>query len=75
MKKAYIKPITEDVVLNLGERITWGGDATLSNPYNTGDAKQNVIIFEEIGNEEVPDTTDFWYNDSWKMKYNLWDED
>ena len=76
MKKLYVQPNTENVVLNLGEQITWGEEVrpSVHNPYNTGDAKQNVIIFEEFMDEE-PDTTDFWSNDPWKIQYSLWDEE
>ncbi len=76
MKKLYVQPNTENVVLNLGEQITWGDDVrpSVHNPYNTGDAKQNVIIFEEFIEEE-PDTTDFWNNDPWKIQYSLWEDE
>ena len=42
------------------------------DPY--ADAKQNHIIFieEEIVEEE--DTTSIW-DDPWKIKYSLWDEE
>lgn len=76
MKKLYVQPNTENVVLNLGEQITWGDEVkpSVNNPHNTGDAKENVIIFEEFMDEE-PDTTDFWSNDPWKIQYSLWDEE
>ena len=76
MKKNYYQPITEIVVLNLGERLNWGDETILSepNPHNTVDGKQNVFIFEEFMDEE-PDTTDFWSNDPWKIQYSLWDEE
>jgi hypothetical protein len=75
MKKNYYQPITEIVVLNLGERLTWGDDAKPSQPWNTGDAKENIIIFEEIVEEEEPDTTSIWNSNPWDTKYSLWDED
>ena len=74
MKKLYIQPMTETVVLNLGERLNWGEGAG-SNPYNTGDAKQNIIIFDDFVEEEEPDTTDFWNSNPWKTQYSLWDEE
>lgn len=74
MKKRYVQPSTENVVLNLGTLLDWGEEAGNSNPFHTGDAKQNVIIFEEFIEEE-PDTTDFWNNDPWKIQYSLWDEE
>lgn len=73
MKKNYYQPVTEVVVLNLGERLNWGEEQNPSNPYHTGDAKENIIIFEEIVEEE--DTTSIWNSDPWKIQYSLWDED
>jgi hypothetical protein len=75
MKKLYIQPVTERVVLNLGEHVTWGTLGNFSNPYNYNEGKQNTIIFVEEDFEEEPDTTSFWYNDPWKIKYDLWDEE
>jgi len=74
MKKLYVKPSTEKVVLNVGEQLAYGDLADPSNPYNYNEGKQNVIIFEEFMEEE-PDTTDFWNNDPWKIQYSLWDEE
>ena len=42
---------------------------------NDADAKQQTIIFEEIVEEEEPDTTNIWNSDPWKIQYSLWDED
>ena len=75
MKKNYYQPTTENVVLNLGEQITWGEGANASNNGIYTEGKQNTIIFEEIVEEEEPDTTSIWNSDPWKIKYNLWDED
>ena len=74
MKKLYVQPNTENVVLNLGEQIAWGELADPSNPYHYTEGKENTIIFEEFMEEE-PDTTDFWSNDPWKIQYSLWDEE
>lgn len=74
MKKLYVQPSTENVVLNIREQLTYGELADPSNPYDHNEGKQNVIIFEEFMEEE-PDTTDFWNNDPWKIQYSLWDEE
>lgn len=74
MKKLYVKPSTEKVVLNVGEQLAWGAGANASNTGIYTEGKQNVIIFEEFMDEE-PDTTDFWSNDPWKIQYSLWDEE
>ena len=75
MKKAYYQPTTERVVLNLSERITWGEFGNGSNTGTHTGGKENIIIFEEIVEEEEPDTTDIWNSDPWKIQYSLWDED
>ncbi len=74
MKKLYVKPSTEKVVLNVGEQLAYGDLADPSNPYNYNEGKENVIIFEEFIEEE-PDNSDFWSNDPWKIQYSLWDEE
>ena len=74
MKKAYIKPITEDVVLNLGERLNWGDETILSepNPHNTGDGKQNDFFFEEDIDDGSGELS--WGTNPWEVKYNLWED-
>ena len=75
MKKMYIQPLTENVVLNISERITYG---ELTDPSNDGiytEGKQNIIIFDDFVEEEEPDTTDFWNSNPWKTQYSLWDEE
>ena len=72
MKKLYVQPSTENVVLNLGTLLDWGEEAGNSNPFHTGDAKQNIIIFEDFVEEE--DTTSIW-DDPWKIKYSLWEDE
>lgn len=74
MKKLYVQPNTENVVLNIGDHLAFGEGANASNTGIYTEAKQNVIIFEEFMEEE-PDTTDFWSNDPWKIQYSLWDEE
>ncbi len=54
MKKVYMKPATEIVVLNISEQITFGEDANPSNTYTHNDAKENP--FDEV--EEEEDGTD-----------------
>ena len=54
MKKVYMKPATEVVVLNISEQITFGEDANKSNPFTHNDAKENP--FDEV--EEDEDGTD-----------------
>ena len=75
MKKLYVQPSTENVVLNLGELLKWGDLADPSNPYDHNEGKQNTIIFVEEDFVEEEDTTSFWNSDPWKIKYSLWDED
>ena len=75
MKKNYYQPKTEIVVLNPGERLTWGGGANGSNTGTHTGGKQNTFIFEEIVEEEMPDTTSIWNSDPWEIQYSLWDED
>ena len=74
MKKLYVQPSTENVVLNLGTLLDWGEEAGNSNPFHTGDAKQNTIIFVEEDFVEEEDTTSIW-DDPWKIKYNLWEDE
>ena len=54
MKKVYMKPATEIVVLNISEQITFGEDANKSDPFNYNDAKENP--YDEV--EEDEDGTD-----------------
>ena len=74
MKKLYVQPNTENVVLNLGEQITWGEGANASNTGIQTEGKQNTIIFVEEDFVEEEDTTSIW-DDPWKIKYSLWDEE
>ena len=67
--KKYETPVLEVIGINDLNRLmdaSQGWDA---------DAKQHIIIFEEIVEEEEPDTTDIWNSDPWKIQYSLWDED
>ena len=67
--KKYETPVLEVIQVNdLNNLMDESQD-----PY--ADAKQQTIIFEEIVEEEEPDTTNFWNNDPWKIQYSLWDED
>ena len=54
MKKVYMKPATEIVVLNISEQITFGEDNNKSNPFTHNDAKENP--YDEV--EEDEDGTD-----------------
>ena len=76
MKKLYVQPNTDRVVLNVGELLddNWGQFGNASNTGTHTGAKENALIFEEFIEEE-PDTTDFWNNDPWKIQYSLWDEE
>ena len=73
MKKNYYQPKTEIVVLNPGERLTWGGGANGSNTGTHTGGKQNDFFFEEETAENSDE--DFWGTDPWDIKYSLWDED
>lgn len=67
--KKYETPVLEVIGINdLNDLMAFsqGWDA---------DAKQHTIIFEEIVEEEEPDTTSIWNSNPWDTKYSLWDED
>ncbi len=67
--KKYETPVLEVIQVNDLNRLM---DES-QDPY--ADGKQHIIIFEEIVEEEEPDTTDIWNSDPWKIQYSLWDED
>lgn len=61
MKKVYLKPTSEIVVLNLGEPVAWG---ELANPSNTGthtEAKESSFEEEEKSNP----IKDIQFKDIW----------
>ena len=67
--KKYETPVLEVIGINdLNDLMAFsqGWDA---------DAKQNTFIFEEMVEEEMPDTTSIWNSNPWDTKYSLWDED
>ena len=64
MKKVYKRPITEIVVLNLGEPVAWGEGANASNTGTHTEAKEQS--FEE------DDATDPIKNIQFK---DIWEED
>jgi hypothetical protein len=67
--KKYETPVLE--VIQVNDLNNLMDDS--QDPY--ADAKQHTIIFEEIVEEEEPDTTSIWNSDPWNTKYSLWDED
>ena len=52
MKKVYLKPTTDIVVLNLGERITFGEGATGSNNGAYTEGTENTGTNPTIDDEE-----------------------
>ena len=67
MKKVYMKPATDIVVLNLGEQIAWGERAG-SNDGDYTEAKENP--FDEV--EEDEDGTDGIRYDKFK---SIWENE
>lgn len=67
MEKTYRTPLTEVMQAELTDMVMHSN--------NLADAKQNTFIFEEIVEEEMPDTTTIWNSDPWEIQYSLWDED
>ena len=47
MKKEYQKPQAEVVKVRCKDQLLWGDEAGGSQPWNTGDAKEMQIRFEE----------------------------
>ncbi|MBR4238595.1 MAG: hypothetical protein IKQ03_04185 [Prevotella sp.] len=47
MKKVYQKPQAEVVKVRCKDQLLWGDEANNSQPWNTGDAKEMQIRFEE----------------------------
>ncbi|GEM_PF-3310651 len=67
MKKAYLKPTTESVVLNLSEAITKWGDG--ANPSNTGtytEGKENDTSWDYVEEEDELDS---------KFAWSVWGDD
>ena len=66
MKKIYMKPATEIIVLNLGEPVAWGDLADASNSGNHNDGKEADTPWDYVDDEE---------QDS-KFSWSVWgDED
>lgn len=65
MKKVYLKPTTDIVVLNLGEPVAWGELADASNNGNHNDGKENETPWDYIEEDNL---------DS-KFNWSVWDDD
>ncbi len=70
MKKVYMKPATDIVVLNLGEQIAWGERENASNTGTYTEGKEQDLVEDDdsfSGNEYVS-------YEKLSIK-NLWDDD
>ena len=64
MKKAYLKPTTESVVLNPGESVAWGGNNASQGNYTDG--KENDTSWDYIEEEDELDS---------KFAWSVWGDD
>lgn len=70
MKKVYMKPATDIVVLNLGEQIAWGEGANASNTGTYTEGKEQDLVED-----------DDFFSEREYVSYkkvsikNLWDDD